>query len=193
MQERITVEPSATVESFVKKVRDEFFLAVEGLTWGGVDLLSAGLAQERLEDHVPPGSRVVVNGSTDAVQGPRCAAGDAKAKSASKEHDGAARFSRGDAVRVVNVKSRPELNGCPGRVESWVPGKQRWEVRLDSMKASDPPLGLAPDKLERIATAPLAFKGGFLSRGDGALRDCRSAPRGALVVLCDGGETGPSF
>ena len=54
----------------------------------------------------------------------------------------------GDAVKVVGLKGRPELNGSEGKIEKWVQEKERWEVRLHSMKLIEAPLGLNEGILE---------------------------------------------
>jgi len=71
----------------------------------------------------------------------------------------------GDIVKVVGLKGRPELNGSEGKLEKWVQEKQRWEVRLHSMKPKEAPLGLKAGNIERVAQQPTKLKSGFLSAG----------------------------
>jgi hypothetical protein len=85
----------------------------------------------------------------------------------------------GDIVKVVGLKGRPELNGSEGKVEKWVQEKQRWEVRLHSMKPNEAPLGLKDANIERVAEQKTKLKGGFLSAG---LQDARSDLRDDLLT-----------
>ncbi|CAK0901542.1 unnamed protein product [Prorocentrum cordatum] len=55
-------------------------------------------------------------------------------------------------VRVVGLVGRSELNGRLATALRYVPGRGRWEVRLDGEASSAMRLGLKPEHLERIAS-----------------------------------------
>lgn len=98
----------------------------------------------------------------------------------------------GTRVRVIGLQGRQELNGSVGDVLRWVEPKSRWEIRLDGMDQSLPPLGLKAENLERLSPDPAKLKGGFLLQ-PAALADERSGPRGALVFLCGHGDSGEAL
>eukprot|EP00931_Biecheleriopsis_adriatica_P094312 TRINITY_DN67978_c0_g1_i1.p1 TRINITY_DN67978_c0_g1~~TRINITY_DN67978_c0_g1_i1.p1 ORF type:complete len:320 (+),score=53.35 TRINITY_DN67978_c0_g1_i1:132-1091(+) len=93
----------------------------------------------------------------------------------------------GDQVKISGLQAHPEWNNQVGTLERFVVDKGRWEVRLPSMPASARPLGLKPANLECISSPAMPLRAGFLSEG---LKDSRSKARGAVVVLCDNGNSG---
>jgi len=158
VQEKVSVSPVTTIGAFVEKVREVLFPDITHLTYGQIDLLAPELTGERLADVVPPVSRILASSQEQrAVR----AAGSAQVPAGRPE------LSPGDVVQVTGLQARPELNGCRGRLGRWVADRQRWEVRLESMKAGDPPLGLKATRLERVATESAKLKAGFLSGGLG--------------------------
>jgi len=158
VQEKVSVSPVTTIGEFVEKVREVLFLDITNLTYGQIDLLAPELKGERLADVVPPVSRILA--SSQEQQAVR-AAGSAQVPAGRPE------LSPGDVVQVAGLQARPELNGCRGRLGRWIADRQRWEVRLESRKVGDPPLGLKATHLERVATESAKLKRGFLSGGLG--------------------------
>eukprot|EP00413_Alexandrium_margalefii_P042857 CAMPEP_0204585770 /NCGR_PEP_ID=MMETSP0661-20131031/47110_1 /ASSEMBLY_ACC=CAM_ASM_000606 /TAXON_ID=109239 /ORGANISM="Alexandrium margalefi, Strain AMGDE01CS-322" /LENGTH=280 /DNA_ID=CAMNT_0051595355 /DNA_START=24 /DNA_END=866 /DNA_ORIENTATION=+ len=53
-------------------------------------------------------------------------------------------FKVGDAVVLKNLRSRPELNGQAGRLQTFVASKDRWQVMLQSASV---PLGVKAENL----------------------------------------------
>lgn len=214
--EDIEVERSATVGDFVSRVRAEFFFDIYHLLYEDpatneeLDLVEASYSAISLVSLVPPGSCVnafnplVLHAHKMQKEG-GYAASEAQdtgvAASAGQQLPPQANFSPGDRVKIVGLQGRPEWNGTVGRLERYIADKDRWEVRLDTMQASDAPLGLKPVNLELASVTrevadeflkgmPITMQSGFL---EGGLKDDRSKPRGALVFLCGSGDSGDSL
>ncbi|CAD7938756.1 unnamed protein product [Amoebophrya sp. A120] len=56
-------------------------------------------------------------------------------------------FLPGQMVLVYGLKSRPELNGKEGRLETFLPKQGRWQVRLSSAATGQAPILLKPENI----------------------------------------------
>lgn len=155
LPEEVEVERSATVQVFVKKVRALMLFYVSQILYHDpvadedLDLTSPSCSDKLIIELVPPGSSVkLVNPDVDCV--------DTKLRNAAAAGS-TVDFSPGDLVQVVGLQAKPELNGQTGKVLRWVEEKQRWEVRLDSMRGNVAPLGLKPANLERYSKLETGF------------------------------------